>query len=177
MGEMREQLDNFDEREIDRVEAIIQSMTPAERADPKHPQRLPPGAHRPRLRASQVSEVNQLLERFAEAQKMMRQMRRGGGAGMPGHAGHARHGRRQEGASGSSAPPPRKGKAQVRQPGQARPAGAGRTAAAAPAPRQPRGSACRARRSALGDGARSPATRSTRPNLELPPGFEKFLGR
>ena len=51
MGELRDQLDNFDEREIDRIEAIIQSMTPAERASREDPQRLAPAAHRPRLRA------------------------------------------------------------------------------------------------------------------------------
>ncbi len=35
MGQFRDQLADFDEREIDRIQAIIQSMTPAERADPK----------------------------------------------------------------------------------------------------------------------------------------------
>ena len=35
MGQFREQLENFDEREIDRIQAVIQSMTPAERANPK----------------------------------------------------------------------------------------------------------------------------------------------
>ncbi len=35
MAQMREALDNFDEREVDRIEAIIQSMTPAERDNPK----------------------------------------------------------------------------------------------------------------------------------------------
>lgn len=35
MGQMREALDNFDEREVNRIEAIIQSMTPAERDNPK----------------------------------------------------------------------------------------------------------------------------------------------
>ena len=35
MGQMREALDNFDEREVDRIEAIIRSMTPAERQNPK----------------------------------------------------------------------------------------------------------------------------------------------
>ena len=35
MGQFRDQLENFDEREIDRIQAIIQSMTPAERANPK----------------------------------------------------------------------------------------------------------------------------------------------
>ena len=84
MGQVREQIDNLDEREIDRVQAIIQSMTPAERADPK----ILNGSRRARIaRGSgmQVSDVNQLIERFGEAQKMMRQMRTGGG-----HARHAR---------------------------------------------------------------------------------------
>jgi signal recognition particle subunit SRP54 len=87
MGEIRDQIDNLDEREIDRVQAIIQSMTPAERADVK----LLNASRRTRIaRGSgvQVSEVNGLVERFTEAQKMMRQMRAGGGLpGMPGMPG------------------------------------------------------------------------------------------
>ncbi len=35
MGQMREQIENIDERELDRVAAIIRSMTPEERANPK----------------------------------------------------------------------------------------------------------------------------------------------
>ena len=35
MGQIKDQIDNLDEREIDRIPAIIQSMTPAERANPK----------------------------------------------------------------------------------------------------------------------------------------------
>ncbi|MBC7291091.1 MAG: signal recognition particle protein, partial [Actinotalea sp.] len=35
MGEMRDVIENFDEREVDRIEAIVRSMTPAERANPK----------------------------------------------------------------------------------------------------------------------------------------------
>jgi len=35
MGEMKQQIADIDEKEIDRIEAIIHSMTPAERADPK----------------------------------------------------------------------------------------------------------------------------------------------
>jgi signal recognition particle subunit SRP54 len=34
-GQMRQQLDNIDEKEIDRTEAIIRSMTPVERTNPK----------------------------------------------------------------------------------------------------------------------------------------------
>ena len=35
MGQHREMIENIDERELDRVEAIIRSITPAERDDPK----------------------------------------------------------------------------------------------------------------------------------------------
>jgi signal recognition particle subunit SRP54 len=87
MGQFREQLENFDEREIDRIQAIIQSMTPAERANPK----LIDGSRRARIAKGsgrQVSDVNQLVDRFFEARKMMQQMARGGGMpGMPGMPG------------------------------------------------------------------------------------------
>ncbi|HJQ04856.1 MAG TPA: signal recognition particle protein [Nocardioides sp.] len=87
MGQIREQLENFDEREIDRVEAIIRSMTPAERANPK----IIDGSRRARIAKGsgrQVSDVNGLVDRFFEARKMMMQMARGGGMpGMPGIPG------------------------------------------------------------------------------------------
>ncbi|MDN4172838.1 signal recognition particle protein [Nocardioides sp. SOB77] len=87
MGQFREQLENFDEREIDRIQAIIQSMTPAERANPK----IIDGSRRARIAKGsgrQVSDVNQLVDRFFEARKMMMQMARGGGLpGMPGMPG------------------------------------------------------------------------------------------
>ncbi|MBZ5737049.1 signal recognition particle protein [Nocardioides mangrovi] len=87
MGQFRDQLENFDEREIDRIQAIIQSMTPAERANPK----IIDGSRRARIaRGSgrQVSDVNQLVDRFFEARKMMQQMANGGGIpGMPGMPG------------------------------------------------------------------------------------------
>lgn len=56
-----------------------------------------------------VSEVNQLLERFGEAQKMMKQMAKGGGIpGMPGMPGSGRKGRqpkqvKKKGKSGNPA--------------------------------------------------------------------------
>jgi signal recognition particle subunit SRP54 len=84
MGQFREQLANFDEREIDRIQAIIQSMTPAERANPK----MIDGSRRARIAKGSgraVSDVNQLVDRFFEARKMMQQMARG--AGMPGLPG------------------------------------------------------------------------------------------
>jgi len=87
MGQFREQLENFDEREIDRIQAIIQSMTPAERADPK----LIDGSRRARISrgsGTQVSDVNSLVDRFFEARKMMMSMAKGGQIpGMPGMPG------------------------------------------------------------------------------------------
>jgi signal recognition particle subunit SRP54 len=87
MGEMKAQLDQVDDRELDRTAAIIQSMTPAERRDPK----ILNGSRRARIAAgsgSAVSDVNGLVDRFSQAQKMMRQMGRGGGMpGMPGLPG------------------------------------------------------------------------------------------
>ena len=82
MGQMREALDNFDEREVNRIEAIIHSMTPAERNDPK----IINGSRRARIArgsGTTVQEINQVLQRFDAAQKMMRQMNASGGA-MPG---------------------------------------------------------------------------------------------
>ncbi len=86
MGEMRQQIESIDEREIDRVAAIIQSMTPAERTDPK----ILNGSRRSRIArgsGAQVSEVNGLVERFEDARKMMASMGRGGLPGMPGMPG------------------------------------------------------------------------------------------
>ena len=86
MGEMKAQLDQVDDRDLDRVAAIIQSMTPAERQDPK----ILNGSRRARIAkgsGSTVSDVNSLIERFAGAQKMMKQMGKGGMPGMPGMPG------------------------------------------------------------------------------------------
>ncbi len=90
---MKKQLDNFDEAEIVRTKAIVQSMTPGERRDPK----VLNGSRRARIAGGSgrtVTEVNSLVERFGQAQKMMKQMRGGKlpaglppamyqGAGMP----------------------------------------------------------------------------------------------
>jgi len=89
MGEHKEAIANLDEKEFDHVRAIIQSMTPAERADVK----LLNASRRMRIASgsgTQVSDVNQLVNRFSEARKMMSQMARGGGMpGMPGMGGLA----------------------------------------------------------------------------------------
>jgi signal recognition particle subunit SRP54 len=87
MGQIKEQLADFDDREVDKIKAIILSMTPAERAEPK----MIDGSRRARISkgsGTQVSDVNQLVERFFAAQKMMQQMAKGGGMpGMPGMGG------------------------------------------------------------------------------------------
>jgi signal recognition particle subunit SRP54 len=81
MGQMRQQIDSIDDKQIDRTSAIIRSMTPAERRDSA----LINGSRRLRIANGSgvtVSEVNQLLTRFKDAQKMMRQMT--GAMGLPG---------------------------------------------------------------------------------------------
>jgi signal recognition particle subunit SRP54 len=80
---MRKQIENFDESELVRTRAIIQSMTPLERNDPK----VLNGSRRSRIARGSgraVSEINSLVERFSQAQKMMKQMRGGNmPAGLP----------------------------------------------------------------------------------------------
>ncbi|HWH27296.1 MAG TPA: signal recognition particle protein [Pseudolysinimonas sp.] len=80
---MKEQLENFDEGEITRTEAIIQSMTLQERTTPK----LLNGSRRLRIArgsGTTVTEVNQLVQRFEQAAKMMKTMARGGMPQIPG---------------------------------------------------------------------------------------------
>ncbi|AGL20390.1 signal recognition particle protein [Actinoplanes sp. N902-109] len=81
MGQMKDQLAELDDSHFDRVTAIIRSMTPGERTNPK----IINGSRRARIaRGSGVTvmDVNQLLNRFTEAQKMMKQM--SGMMGLPG---------------------------------------------------------------------------------------------
>lgn len=86
-GQLRNQLDNFDEKEIDRTEAIIRSMTPSERRDPK----ILNGSRRLRIArgsGTTVTDVNGLVNRFEQAAKMMKSMSKGGGMpGIPGMPG------------------------------------------------------------------------------------------
>jgi signal recognition particle subunit SRP54 len=87
-GAMKKQIENFDEGEIVRTKAIVQSMTPIERRDPK----VLNGSRRARIALGsgrKVSDVNNLVDRFSAAQKMMKQVRNGGmpqgmgGMGLP----------------------------------------------------------------------------------------------
>jgi signal recognition particle subunit SRP54 len=78
---MKDALSQVDDKDLDRTAAIIRSMTPGERANPKSIN----GSRRLRIAKGsgvQVSDVNQLVDRFFEARKMMSQM--GGAMGLPG---------------------------------------------------------------------------------------------
>jgi len=80
---MKKQIDSIDDNELVRTQAIVQSMTPSERRDPK----ILNGSRRARIALGSgrsVTEVNSLVDRFSAAQKAMKQMRSGGGlpAGM-----------------------------------------------------------------------------------------------
>jgi signal recognition particle subunit SRP54 len=77
-------------------------MTPAERNDPK----IIDGSRRARIAKGsgrQVSDVNQLVDRFFEARKMMRSFARGGTPGLPGMPGVAAAGGRRNKAKAKPA--------------------------------------------------------------------------
>ncbi|MGD2042407.1 MAG: signal recognition particle protein [Acidimicrobiia bacterium] len=71
---------DIDDRDLKRVEAIIQSMTPEERRTPK----IIGGSRKRRIASgsgTSPQDVNRVLKQFAEAQKMMKTF--AGGKGMP----------------------------------------------------------------------------------------------
>ncbi len=72
-GQMKDALAQVDDKQLDRLQAIIRGMTPAERADPK----IINGSRRLRIANGSgvaVGDVNDLVNRFFEARKMMKQM-------------------------------------------------------------------------------------------------------
>jgi signal recognition particle subunit SRP54 len=80
MGQMKDAISQIDDRDLDRTAAIIRGMTPAERENPK----IINGSRRLRIANGsgvKVNDVNQLVDRFFEARKMMGQL---GGMGLPG---------------------------------------------------------------------------------------------
>jgi len=83
MGKMMKQMKGAQpsENEIKRIEAIIRSMTPGERANHS----IINGSRRLRISrgsGTTVPEVNQLLKRFTEAQKMVKQLQKLGPKGL-----------------------------------------------------------------------------------------------
>jgi signal recognition particle subunit SRP54 len=97
MKEMRQM--NVDERELDRLEAIILSMTPEERAKPD----LINGSRRKRIAqgsGTTVQAVNQLVKQFDQMRKMMRQLAQGKMPSPEQLLGGAAGGGRARGAAG-----------------------------------------------------------------------------
>jgi signal recognition particle subunit SRP54 len=81
-GRYREQIEQVNDKDLDRAEAIVRSMTPEERRNPK----VINGSRRARIaRGSGVAigEVSQLVTNFFEGQKQMKAMFSGGMPGMP----------------------------------------------------------------------------------------------
>ncbi|MEE8574063.1 MAG: signal recognition particle protein, partial [Thermodesulfobacteriota bacterium] len=89
-------MENIDERELVKVEAIIDSMTPRERRNPKilnakRRKRIARGS------GTRVQDINKLIKQYAEMRKMMKKFKKGGkgalkgmmqgGGGMPGGGG------------------------------------------------------------------------------------------
>ncbi|GAB2637273.1 signal recognition particle protein [Nocardia goodfellowii] len=104
-GQMKDMLAQVDDKQLDRVQAIIRGMTPAERENPK----IINASRRLRIANGsgvQVSEVNQLVDRFFEAKKMMTMM--GRQMGLPG--GNRRNNKKggKKGKKGGRGPTPPK---------------------------------------------------------------------
>ena len=94
-GGMKDALEQVDEKHLDRIQAIIRGMTPAERENPK----IINASRRLRIANGSgvtVSEVNQLVDRFFEARKMMSAM--AGRMGLPG--GNQRRSKTRKGKKG-----------------------------------------------------------------------------
>ncbi|MFC8042264.1 signal recognition particle protein [Nocardia sp. NPDC057353] len=103
-GQMKDALAAVDDKQLDRVQAIIRGMTPAERAEPK----IINASRRLRIANGsgvQVSDVNQLVDRFFEARKMMAAM--GRQMGMPG-ANRRNNRKGKKGKKGGRGPTPPK---------------------------------------------------------------------
>ncbi|MFN2495982.1 MAG: signal recognition particle protein [Pseudonocardiaceae bacterium] len=101
-GQMKQQLAEVDEKQLDQLQAIIRGMTPAERADPK----IINASRRQRIARGSgvtVSEVNQLVERFFEARKIMQQM--AGQFGLTGLGGGRRSRKGKKGKKGKGRGP------------------------------------------------------------------------
>ncbi|MGO8957331.1 MAG: signal recognition particle protein [Streptosporangiaceae bacterium] len=106
----REMLSQVSDKDLDRAAAIVNSMTVEERRNPK----IINGSRRARIARGSgvtVGEVNQLIVRFQEGQKMMRQMM----GSIPGMGGMRRNQKAR-------------GKAKKKGKGGGRPASVGRTA-------------------------------------------------
>jgi len=105
MGQMKDALDQVDDSDLDRITAIIRSMTPAERQDAKSIN----GSRRRRISkgsGTSVQEVNSLVDRFFEARKMIKQM--AGMGGLPGMGAKRLAKSKSKKGKGKKGPTPRR---------------------------------------------------------------------
>ena len=92
-GKYREQIEQVSDKDLDRAEAIVRSMTPEERRNPK----VINGSRRARIAKGSgvaIGEVSQLVTNFFEGQKQMKAMFSGNMPGMPAMPGMATAARR-----------------------------------------------------------------------------------
>jgi signal recognition particle subunit SRP54 len=92
-GKYREQIEQVNDKDLDRAEAIVRSMTPEERRNPK----VINGSRRARIAKGSgvaIGEVSQLVTNFFEGQKQMKAMFSGNMPGMPAMPGMATAARR-----------------------------------------------------------------------------------
>jgi signal recognition particle subunit SRP54 len=107
-GQMKDQLAQVDDKHLDKLQAIIRGMTPAEREDPK----MINGSRRLRIANGSgvtVREVNDLVNRFFEARKMMAQMAGRFGFGGGGGGSKSRKGKKGKKGKGPTQPKVRGG--------------------------------------------------------------------
>jgi len=104
-GQMKDALAAVDDKQLDRVQAIIRGMTPAERSNPK----IINASRRLRIANGSgvtVTDVNQLVDRFFEARKMMAAM--GRQMGLPGGNRRGNTKKGKKGKKGGRGPTPPK---------------------------------------------------------------------
>lgn len=104
-GQMKDALSAVDDSHLDRLQAIIRGMTPEERADPK----IINASRRLRIANGSgvnVSEVNQLVDRFFEARKMMSQLAGSMGMGFA-RRSSKRNAKNKKGKKGRGPTPPK----------------------------------------------------------------------
>ena len=101
--QMSQMADQVDEKQLDRIQAIIRGMTPAERTDPN----ILNASRRRRIATGsgvEVSDVNQLVNRFFEAKKMMGKMAGQFGMGGGGRSATKKKPKGRKGKNGKRKP-------------------------------------------------------------------------
>lgn len=110
--QMQQMADMVDEKQLDRIQAIIRGMTPEERANPK----ILNASRRKRIANGSgvsVAEVNQLVDRFFEAKKMMGQMTSQFGMGPMGRSATKKKPKGRKGKNGKRKPAKNRNRGQM----------------------------------------------------------------